>query len=299
MNNKEIKGVIIRNPYNHYESMEHQISRLKEEAKNLNITLDVLDNDGTLITLEHDDIVNHLNKKYGKVYNFVIYLDKDKYLSQLLEISGLRLFNSSKAIELCDDKMLTHIALAKKGITMPKTIASSLCYVKDSQVSIDTIDKIIQELGLPCVVKENFGSLGEQVYLAHTKEELIDLANKLMYKPHLYQEFIQASYGSDIRCIVVGHQVIAAMNRRNSGDFRANIGQGGTAYPIEINHETEQMAIKASEILGLDYCGVDILMDGEKPYLCEVNSNAFFKGIESLTQVNVAKAYLEYVLSVI
>ena len=88
------------------------------------------------------------------------------------------------------------------------------------------------------------------------------------------------------------------MKRENKHSYLSNLATGGTASVVELPKEYFYVAIKASEILGLDYCGVDILEGKNKePIISEVNSNAFYEGIEKATGVNVAKAYVDYILS--
>ena len=106
--------------------------------------------------------------------------------------------------------------------------------------------------------------------------------------------------GVDVRVIVIGGKTVASMERRNKDDFRSNVAQGGCGVKIDLPENFQIVAESCAEILGLDYCGVDLLYgnDGE-PYVCEVNSNAFFGGIEEATGVNVAKLYAEHIIKTI
>ena len=113
--------------------------------------------------------------------------------------------------------------------------------------------------------------------------------------PHLYQQFIGKG-GEDYRVIVIGGKAVAAMKRKNDCDFRSNIEQGGVGINAEITSGLRFVAERAANALGLDYAGVDILSDGEELYLCEVNSNAFFSGIERATGINVAALYAEHIV---
>ncbi|MCQ2793736.1 MAG: RimK family alpha-L-glutamate ligase, partial [Bacilli bacterium] len=152
-------------------------------------------------------------------------------------------------------------------------------------------------VGLPMIVKENYGSLGKQVYFVETKEQLLELDNKLIHIPHIYQEFIKSSKGKDYRIIVINHKVVAYMKRENEHSYLSNLATGGTASVVKLPQSYLDMAVKASEILGLDYCGADILEgpNGE-PILSEVNSNAFYEGIEKTTGINVAGCYVDYLI---
>jgi len=149
------------------------------------------------------------------------------------------------------------------------------------------------------VVKECFGSFGMQVYLAHDRKELEELTIKLGGVPFLYQKFHEASSGRDVRLQVVGDQVVAAMERYSeNGDFRANITNGGSMKVYEPSDAECQLAVQTAQILGLDFCGVDLLFEetgGVADIVCEVNSNAHFKNIHTCTGVNVAEKIMEYI----
>lgn len=285
------KGLIVVNTYEVFPSVEHMVSRLKEEFAKLGIVFDVLSSGELPLWVSEDGRIQHGDLPY----DFAIYLDKDPYVASMLEDAGLRLFNKADAIRLCDDKMLTYLSLSDKGIKMPKTISGPLRYSKkDSDVFLKRIEA---SFSFPIVVKENYGSLGRNVYLVQNKTELKDLENRLSYSPRLYQELVASSFGVDNRIIVIGGKAIAWMKRKSdNGDFRSNIALGGHGEGVNLPQNYIMMAENCAKILGLDYAGIDILNgpDGE-PILCEVNSNAFIKGIEEVTGINVAKAYADYI----
>ena len=153
---------------------------------------------------------------------FVLFLDKDIILAQHLEKLGIRVFNSSEAIAICDHKGRTMQALGNAHIAMPKTIIAPLVFegtyhlVKEDRY----IEYLEKELGYPLVVKECYGSFGMQVYKVENKEALVKLRAKVAHKPHLYQAYIASSEGKDVRIHVVGDQVVASMLRVNEKDFR-------------------------------------------------------------------------------
>lgn len=233
-------------------------------------------------------------------YDFVVYWDKDKYTLSALEKIGVKTFNAKRGIELCDDKLSTYIALSGCGLPLVKTIPAPLCYTDGASVSNETLDAIENALRYPLIVKEAYGSLGRGVRLVGDRVELKRAADELIFKPHFYQEYISTSRGKDVRVIAVGDKVVGAMERYSATDFRSNIGAGGNAVKLEVTAEMEEITLKAKKALGLDYCGIDLLYgkNGEL-VICEVNSNAFFKTFERVTGVNVAKAYVEYIASVV
>ena len=113
----------------------------------------------------------------------------------------------------------------------------------------------------------------------------------------MYQKYIGYKKGVDVRIIVIGGKYFAAMTRKNENGFRSNVAQGGTVKAITPSAEFIAVAENCARSLGLDYCGVDILYgENDSPIVCEVNSNAFFEGMEKATGKNVAKAYVDYII---
>lgn len=229
--------------------------------------------------------------------DFILFLDKDIRLAKHLEILGYKVFNSSKSIEQCDDKIITSQLLAKEKIKIPKTIFSHMFFLENNNEKQVFLEFVENELKFPLVVKEAFGSFGEQVYLINNMKELEKINNKLWRKPHLYQEFIKSSYGKDLRVYIVGEKAVGGILRENTQDFRANITLGGKVTPCEIPEKFAKLAISSSKILGTTFAGVDLLYGNNgEPVVCEVNSNAHIKGIFESTGVNVAEYILEEIL---
>ena len=286
------KGLILTNAYAKLAAFSNQANRLKEELEKLDVSVDVLKNDGFFAFVnENGEIQTSLNG-----YDFCVYLDKDKYISQMLEKQGVRLFNRHQAIVDCDDKAITFIRLANSGIPMPVTLAGLLCFTPDEKVRPATLDRIEKTLGYPLIAKACFGSLGKDVYKIENRAQLEEIAEYLKCKPHLFQQFIAESAGKDMRVIVVGGKVVATMLRKSETDFRSNIELGGVGSPIEIPQSLKKVCEKIASLLRLDYCGIDVLFAKDGYRVCEVNSNAFFGGIEKVTGINVAKLYAEHIV---
>ena len=288
-----MKGIILTNAYVNTGDIAYQPDRLKEEFEKLGVEIDVIPNDFFPVSVENGNLTHKLQG-----YDFCIFLDKDKYALLGIEKIGIPLYNAYEPITVCDDKMLTFLNLADNSIPMPKTLPGLLCFDEKATVKETVIDLIVEKLGLPVVVKECFGSLGKGVYLAKTKAELAEICNKIKCKPHLFQEYIASSYGKDVRTIVIGGKVVGSIMRLSDGDFRSNISSGGHGLPFTLTDEMRNLAIKIANVLKLDYCGMDFLIDENgSPLVCEVNSNAFFKGFEKVTGINVAKTYAEFILN--
>ena len=126
---------------------------------------------------------------------------------------------------------------------------------------------------------------------------LLHLRKKLLHTSHLYQQFVSSSSGKDVRVIVVGGKAIASMVRQNQNDFRANVELGGIAKYMPVDDVFLRTAENCAKVLGLDYAGVDLLIDQNGlPLVCEVNSNAYFKGMQSCFDVDVADEYMQHIL---
>jgi len=265
-------------------------------ADTLNIELIPITNREALVEISNAVL---LGQETLSTPEFILFLDKDIILARHLENMGYRVFNSSHAIEVCDDKALTFLELAGSGIKMPRTVNAPLCFHKNEETALfyQTIENV---LGYPMIIKERFGSFGEQVYLANNRDELIRTRDSISPRPHVYQELIKSSVGRDVRLQVVGEKVVAAMKRHSDTDFRANLSMGGKMEPFLPGDDFIAMALTAAKTAEVLFCGVDILFGAKgEPILCEINSNAHIKNIFDCTHVDVAQAILHSILEVI
>lgn len=289
-------GWLVINGFLHSEKFNEIHQWLLDSSVKRGIHLEIKTNDSLLISLSGQmDFLEQI--PVNKTPEFVLFWDKDIRLAQALEKMGLRVFNSSKAIAACDDKSMTHLLLSEEHIPMPETIIAPMTYSNIGYTDISFLNQIEHKLGYPMVIKECFGSFGQQVYLVHNKIEAKEQIKKLNGSSFLFQKFIENSAGRDVRLQVVGSQVVAAMYRyATNGDFRANISNGGSMKPYQPTKQEENLAIKCCKILGLDFAGVDLLFSEEASLVCEVNSNAHFKNIYDCTGVNTADYIIEYIL---
>jgi len=206
------------------------------------------------------------------------------------EILGSYPLNESVAITRARDKLRSLQLLARQGIDLPIT---GIAHSPD-----DTSDMIDMVGGAPLVVKLVEGTQGIGVVLAETRqaaESVIDAFRGL--NAHiLVQEYIQEARGCDIRCFVVGDEVVAAIERRaKPGDFRSNLHRGGVATVAEITPLEREIAIKSAQTLGLDVAGVDILRANRGPLVMEVNASPGLEGIEKATGVDIAGKMIQWI----
>lgn len=264
-------------------------------AKALGMEAKIVKNNELIMTIE-DGEAKIKGKHAADQPNFVLFWDKDILLAKHLEKVGYRVYNSADAIEVCDNKALTFQRLADNGIPVPKTIFGPKIFPRLGVQDFSTYDVIADEIGFPMIIKELFGSFGEQVYFINNKEEMLEKVRTIGSKPLLFQEYITSSYGRDVRLNVVGKQVVASMLRISESDFRANLSANGKAYQYEPSETEKQIAIQASKLVGADFAGIDLLFGENGPLLCEINSNSHIKNIYDCTGIDVTKPMMQYII---
>lgn len=206
------------------------------------------------------------------------------------EMMGTYSINESVAISRSRDKLRSLQLLSRKGIGMPRTGFAN---------RPDNIADLIKNVGgAPVVVKLLEGTQGIGVVLAETEKtaEAIIEAFMGIGANILVQEFIKEAGGADIRCLVVGGKVIAAMKRQAaSGEFRSNLHRGGTASIVRLSPQERKTAVDAAKTMGLNMAGVDILRSNNGPVVMEVNSSPGLEGIETATQKDVAGMIIQHI----
>ncbi|AZQ60903.1 30S ribosomal protein S6--L-glutamate ligase [Flammeovirga pectinis] len=196
---------------------------------------------------------------------------------------------ASQALINSRDKLRSLQILAASGVGLPKTVFTN--YTKD-------IDHVIESVGgAPLILKLLEGTQGLGVVLAETKNaanSVIEAFNGLKARV-IAQQFIKESGGADIRAFVVDGRVVGAMKRQGKeGEFRSNLHRGGSAELIELSNEEELTALKATKAMGLGVAGVDMLQSNNGPLVLEVNSSPGLEGIESATNIDIAKEIIKY-----
>jgi len=206
------------------------------------------------------------------------------------EMMGVYPLNESVAIGRSRDKLRSMQLLARDGIGLPVTT-----FAHDPKQT----DEVLELAGgAPVVIKLLEGTQGIGVVLADTKRSAVSVVEAFRGAGVniLLQEFIKEAGGTDIRAIVVGGKVIAAMKRTGAeGDFRSNLHRGGSAEVIKLSPEERSTAIRAAKSMGLNVCGVDMLRANHGPVVMEVNSSPGLEGVEKATGLDVAGKIIEYI----
>lgn len=324
------KGLLLTNSFLRTEKFVEHYDWLEKAAGQYQITLDLWENaemlaaygmsdhdsteQETAVTQKKTFMMSELSQIL-KDYRFVIFWDKDirmgDALSDLCRHLQIPIYNSVEAVAVCDDKSETYRRMQlwnelllhqQEQIPLLPTIVAPMTYSNVAYTKYDFLGRVADVLGLPMVIKECFGSFGQQVYLVKNEQELRERTEALAGTPFLYQKYLSRSHGHDVRLQVVGNRVVAAMHRYSeNGDFRANLTNGGQMESYVPSEQECALAVRTVRALGLDFAGVDLLfskgLEEEADVVCEVNSNAHFRNIAECTGVNVAEKIMGYIVS--
>lgn len=217
---------------------------------------------------------------FTRCYNYEI-LD-------FLESKNVKIINNLSASKRSRSKWETYLHMQKfKGISQPLTLLENNFSYKD----------IVSRLGLPFVMKNNFGSLGKKCYLVKNKYQFSAIKRHNKDVEFIVQKYIDTSFGKDIRVYVIGDHVVGAVVRKaQNGDFRANISLGGTFEPTICSSNLKKTSIKIAKHCELEICGLDYLFGRDQLIFCEINSNAGFTAF-SKQNIMIRDDIMKYLLN--
>ena len=283
------KGVLFTNHFlssSHFDALYSLIAQAAEERG------------VALQRVTGGDCVCAFDRHPAKDADFVLFWDKDIAAARRIERHGIPVFNCAEAIRVCDNKAETADALARAGLPIPRTLTAPMTYETVGYPDTDFVKRAAAELGLPMIIKECYGSFGEQVYLVATVEEAQAAVRRIGARPFLFQAFVDTSFGTDVRVNVVGDRAVCAMRRTGQkGDFRSNIAHGGAGEAYALSEKEERIAVAAAQAVKADFAGVDLLFGKDGPLVCEVNSNPHFTGTYKHTGINLATRVFDHILS--
>jgi len=209
------------------------------------------------------------------------------------DMMGVAVLNGAAPIARSRDKLRCLQLLARFGLDIPRTVMA-----RDRS----NVPRLLKDVGgLPAIVKLVRGTQGVGVMLASTLPELEGILATFsdLGQDIVLQEFIAESSGRDVRALVVGDRVVAAMRRRaKRGEFRSNLHRGGRGKAAKLSGAYLEAAITAARLVGLEVAGVDMLETREGPKVMEVNSSPGFEGLERATGIDIAGAIVDHALAV-
>ena len=258
-------------------------NRLVDEAANLGIDLKIVGIYDTIIS--ENGLVNNGLKLEKR--DFVINRYKWGKLKDEFNFLATRSYTPLDTYNIYINKYEQVKRLRSNEFLVPKYLLGT---------ALLRYEDIVQILGTPFVAKGLESSMGEQISLIENAEDLKNLS--VTYgteKEWLFEEFITTSFGKDMRFYSIRGEVIACMQRKSQGDFRANVALGASVEPFEITPQIRQIAKDIYDQTGLDFLGIDLLFGEDKPYFCEINVMPGIEGIETASGVNVANRIMETV----
>ena len=205
-----------------------------------------------------------------------------------LEKLGVRIINSASVIEKTVDKCYTTALMARAGLPVPRTVVTE---------RVDQAVEAVENMG-SVVVKPIFGSLGKGIVRIEDPETAHRVFRALELGRYVYyvQQYLEGG-GEDFRLMVAGGRVIGAMRRRGcNGNWKTNVAYGATPEEYQPEPEMVRLALLAAETLQADYVGVDILVSGKVPYILEANGIPGWSGLQSVSQIDIAKTLAEFFL---
>lgn len=216
-------------------------------------------------------------------------------VASIYDSHGIPTVNSPRVMDICGNKLNTSQILAKHGVPSPKTIVAF-----SAEAAMEAVEKI----GYPCVMKPIVGSWGRQVVPVRdreTAEAIIEMREHLddsMQTIFYVQEMIKRP-PRDIRCVVVGEEIIAAVYRYSSAEnWKTNVALGGHSEPCKITKELEDTVLSAVKAVGEGVLGVDLMEKSSSEFVVhEVNGTVEFKGAQSATSQSISEKIIDYVLS--
>lgn len=275
------KLTIVYNSYVNEMKKNNQIGLLMSAAKILKIKLFLIPSE-SIKSLINQKKLNLPSKK-------ILFLEKNIALAQLLESNRYKLYNNSNSIYISDNKALTHVALSKLKIKQPKTLIGPLTFnLKNAKRNLNFQKIIKTNFKFPLIVKEVFGSFGQQVFLVKNLNDLNKLLNDLGGKQIIIQEFLNFYLGKSIRVLVVNKKIVGVMQQENKNDFRSNLSQNGIGTIIpKLKSKEKEVINRIITKLNLFYSGIDFLLDEKRDFIfCEANSNPQLTNISNIFQKN-------------
>ena len=205
------------------------------------------------------------------------------------EMIGVPVVNSSQPIARSRDKLRCLQILSRSGIDIPRTVMMR----HPSQV-----DRALETVGGPPVILKLIrGTQGIGVVLAETEQVARQVLETFwgLGMNVLVQEFIEESEGRDIRALVVGQRVVAAMRRQAPiGELRSNVHRGATGVAVRLPESYTRAAVRAARAMKLHFAGVDLLESRDGPKVMEINSSPGLEGLERSTGIDLAGTVIEY-----
>ncbi len=276
---------------------QYSILRLLEAASHLGIDLKAYaPEEFDLVTAQENKETIIIRGKSEPLPDFILQRTGSETsflglsLLRQLENQGVYCCNSSRSIENTKDKLRMAQLLTKSALPHPKTMYLNFP---------PSIERVREEIGFPLVIKNITGTRGAGVFLCETEDrfwDVIRLVHSFNSQANMIlQEFIETSFGRDVRVFVIGDTVAGCMLRKSKTSFKANFSMGGSVEPFPVSEEVRELGVQTARILGLEVAGIDLLFGKKGFAVCEANSSPGFSGMEQVVGKQIAELILKHI----
>jgi [lysine-biosynthesis-protein LysW]--L-2-aminoadipate ligase len=276
-----------------YDKVRFEEKALYEKAKKKGINAQIID--GKTITINTQSKKTSLQLGDVVIQRSISHF-RGLYLTSCLEFLGFLVINKFKVGQTCGNKLITSLALAKYKVPTPKTHFA---------FSAESAIELMYKTGFPLVLKPVIGSWGRGVFPIRDEEmanmivEMREESDSPLARIFYIQEMVRRP-PRDLRCIVIGDKVIAAIYRYSAqNEWRTNVARGGKAEAAPITKELEEIALSAAKAVGGGILGIDLMEDEKRGLLVhEVNNTVEFRGASNVCEADIAGAIIDYAISI-
>jgi [lysine-biosynthesis-protein LysW]--L-2-aminoadipate ligase len=273
-----------------FDRMRGEEKWLVQEAKHAGLTAELVDGRNLFFEVT----AKSTEQDFGDVVlQRCISYYRSVFLTKIMENFGAHVINSSKVSDICGNKMIGSMVLAKAGVPTPKTFVA---------LSSESVEEAANKLGYPVVLKPFVGSWGRMISIAkdaQAMDTIVELRESIPNPiEHMYylQDFIERP-PRDIRAIVAGDDIIASVYRNAAAnEWRTNVARGATTTAFKPDKDLIEIVLKAAHAVGGGILGVDVMESSEGYVVHEVNNTVEFKGAQAASKTKIAKKIIEYVV---
>ncbi|MDE1839171.1 MAG: lysine biosynthesis protein LysX [Thaumarchaeota archaeon] len=271
-----------------YDTIRWEEKALFDAAKEKCINAKMVDCKNLSINLDKS------KEDHGIVIQRCVSYYRSLHSTAAFEGKGVNVINSLNTSIFAGNKLFTHMLLLKKGVPTP---FSAVAFSQES--ALDLLDK----RGYPMVIKPTVGSWGRMIAMIKDKESaeaIIESRESMypIYQVYYLEEFVNRP-PRDIRAIVIGDRVVAAIYRYSGEDqWKTNMALGGRAEELKVTKELEDICIKAKEAVQGQIVGVDLMESKENGLVVhEVNNTTEYKNTVRVTGVNIPAMMIDYAVN--
>lgn len=249
--------------------LENPATRMLKEALDNNISARLM----YYPYFEIKDSKLYYKNEHIKKYPKIVFMRGQAHeLCKYFEDKNVKAINSSFTIKSCRDKLITHQLVDELNIPQIKTL-------KANEYSFD---EIVNYFNLPFILKYRSGCQGVGIYIIDSIDTYNEIKKDISLDEYIVQEYIEESYGKDLRVYVCGNKAIGAVKRVNDNDFKSNLAQGGLSYDYDLTDELIENSLSICDKLKGDIISVDYVFSNRGLLFCEANTNAGFASFNFL-----------------